>query len=278
LLDFQKLTQLHKPILMGILNITPDSFSDGGLFCHADIINKHITDLSDSGVHIIDIGAESTRPNSIKIDTDTEINRLSVLKLPLKNNLNHFYSIDTYKAKTAEFALKNGFHIVNDVTGLLYDANMASVIADYDAGTVIMYNHTYTQTPSDNIVYDCLVGLQKSLDIALKHNINPHKICLDIGIGFGISPQQNITLINHIHHFKVLGFPLMVGASRKSFINHFLQIDNPQKRLGATIATHYQAVKNGADIIRIHDVHDHKQFFAMMTILNHAVSESFVHA
>ncbi len=263
---------------MGILNITPDSFSDGGVFCHADTLNKHIVDLWQAGTHIIDIGAESTRPNSIKIDADTEINRLSALQLPLKNSANHYYSIDTYKAKTAEFALKNGFHIVNDVTGLLYDTNMASVIADYDAGAVIMYNHSHTQTPSDNIVHDCLVGLQKSLDIALKHKINPDKICLDIGIGFGITPQQNITLINHIHHFKALGFPVMVGASRKSFINHFLQIDNPQKRLGATIATHYHAVKNGADVIRIHDVHDHKQFFVMTTILNHAVSESLVHA
>jgi dihydropteroate synthase len=131
-----------------------------------------------------------------------------------------------------------------------------------------MHNQTITDNPSGDIIADTMAGLQMSLDIALKHGINPNRICLDIGIGFGVTPQENIILIKNMHIFKTLGFPIMVGASRKSFINHFLKITDPQKRLGASIATHYQAVKNGADIIRIHDIHDHRQFFAMMTVFD----------
>jgi dihydropteroate synthase len=268
LVNFRTLIGLHQPVLMGIVNVTPDSFSDGGMFICSKSLETHINALWQLGTHIIDIGAESTRPNSVAIDSDTEIARLLSLNLPLKSPINTYYSIDTYKAKTAEFALKNGFNIVNDVTGLHHDTDMAKVIADYHAGVIIMHNQTLTQDPSGNIITDTMVGLQKSLDIALKHDINPDKICLDIGIGFGVTPQENIMLINHLQTFKTLGFPIMVGASRKSFINHFLHITDPKKRLGASIAAHYHAVKNGADIIRVHDIDDHKQFFSMMAVFN----------
>lgn len=268
MVNFRNLIALYQPVLMGIINVTPDSFSDGGMFICSQSLETYIDTLWQFGTHIIDIGAESTRPNSVKIDADTEIARLLSLNLPLKSDANRYYSIDTYKAKTAEFALGNGFHIVNDVTGLHYDTDMAQVIADYHAGVIIMHNQTMTQNPSGNIITDTMVGLQKSLDIALKHGINPEKICLDIGIGFGVTPQENIMLINHLQIFKTLGFPIMVGASRKSFINHFLGVTDPQKRLGASIAAHYQAVKNGADIIRVHDSDAHKQFFAMQAIFD----------
>ncbi len=268
LVNFRNLIALHRPVLMGIVNVTPDSFSDGGMFVCSQTLETYIDTLWQLGTHIIDIGAESTRPNSVLIDMDTEIARLSSLNLPLKLHTNRYYSIDTFKAKTAEFALKNGFNIVNDVTGLNHDTDMAKIIADYHAGVIIMHNQTMTQKPSGNIMLDTMTGLQKSLDIALKHGINPEKICLDIGIGFGVTPQENIMLINHLQTFKTLGFPIMVGASRKSFINHFLHITDPQKRLGASIAANYHAVKNGADIIRVHDIDDHKQFFAMMAVFN----------
>ncbi len=273
MVNFRNLIALHQPIFMGIVNVTPDSFSDGGMFLCSQSLETYIDTLWHLGTHIIDIGAESTRPNSVSIDADTEIARLLSLNLPLKSYTNRYYSIDTFKAKTAEFALKNDFHIVNDVTGLHYDTDMAKVIADYHAGVIIMHNQTMTQNSSvniisGNIIVDTMTGLQKSLDIALKHGINPEKICLDIGIGFGVTPQENIMLINHLQTFKTLGFPIMVGASRKSFINHFLHITDPQKRLGASIAAHYHAVKNGADIIRVHDIDDHKQFFAMMAVFN----------
>jgi dihydropteroate synthase len=258
---------------MGVLNITPDSFSDGGLAYHNNtVINQHIHDLWQQGANIIDIGAESTRPNAIQIDADTEIKRLSVMDLPVMQSENHFYSIDTYKAKTAQFALNNGFHIVNDVTGLHHDTQMARMIADYNAGIIIMYNHALNETKTGNIVDDCMNGLKKSLDIADKHQINHQKICLDIGIGFGTTPQENIILLNNIAHFKTLGFPILVGASRKSFIHHFLNIPDPKKRLGATLATHYHAMQQGADIMRVHDVFDHQQFFAMMPLFH-----SFTH-
>jgi dihydropteroate synthase len=268
LVDFRYLVSCDKPVLMGIVNVTPDSFSDGGSFDTSVALEQNIADLWQAGTHIIDIGAESTRPNSIKIDATTEIERLSILNLPLENHHNHFYSIDTYKARTAEFALKNGFHIVNDVTGLKYDKDMAKIIADYDANVVIMYNHAMNNTKTGNIVTDCFNGLQSSLDIAVQYGINPNKICLDVGIGFGMSPIENMVIINNLGILKTLGFPILVGASRKSFINHFLNIPDPKKRLGATLATHYHAVKNGADIIRIHDVYDHKQFFAIMPHFN----------
>lgn len=266
---FSTLAQKASPVLMGIMNITPDSFSDGGDLNHQNKTHEYINDLINLNVNIIDIGAESTRPNSIKIDAETEIKRLSTLKLPLRHTQNTFFSIDTYKAKTAEFALKNGFNVVNDVMGLQFDADMAKVIADHNASVIIMYNHSLTKNHSGNIITDAMTGLQKSLDIALKHNIAPNKICLDIGIGFGVKYEQNIALINHIPHFKTLGFAIMVGASRKSFIGHYLNIADPKQRLSGTLATHYHAVKQGADILRVHDVTAHQQFFKMLDICQH---------
>lgn len=273
MVNFFSLVKHHKPVFMGIVNITPDSFSDGGLLTQQDNIYHHIDALLQAGTNIIDIGAESTRPNSIPIDADTEIQRLSILNLPLRQSETCYYSIDTYKAQTAEFALKNGFHIVNDVTGLKYDPDMVKVVADYQAGIIIMHNQSRIINSTGNIVTDVYNGLSQSLEIALGHHIAESKICLDIGIGFGVTPQQNIELLNNISKFKSLGFPIMVGASRKSFIKHYLHIDNPQKRLGATIATHYYACQQGADIIRVHDVDDHKQFFDMLKICNHSSHE-----
>jgi dihydropteroate synthase len=274
---FSDIVANHKPSLMGVLNITPDSFSDGGLMSNGVIIHKHINDLWKIGVNIIDIGAESTKPNATQINSVAEINRLSVLNLPFKKSKNQYYSIDTYKAKTAEFALDNGFDIVNDVTGLKHDKQMAKMIASYDAGVIIMYNHALNTHKTGNIVNDCMNGLKESLDIADIYNINLSKICLDIGIGFGTTPQENLMLLNNISHIQTLGFPILVGASRKSFIHHFLDIPDPVKRLGATLATHYHAVQNGADIIRIHDVFDHKQFFDMMSLLKPSPPE-VIHA
>jgi dihydropteroate synthase len=265
-LNFNSLINNQSPILMGILNITPDSFFDGKKFDNHHIINQHIETLISHNAQIIDIGAESTRPNSQKIDSTTEINRLTCLDFPLKKQSNIYYSIDTYKAKTAEFALKNGFDIVNDVTGLQFDPDMIKVIAEHQAGIIIMYNHTFTHSASSSIIDDTLKGFDKSVNIALKNHIPKNKICLDIGIGFGTSPDQVIQLIHHIPTFKKLGFPILVGASRKSFIHHFLNIASPDDRLYATLAVHGFAFQNGADIFRIHDVKAHDDYFKMLKI------------
>lgn len=258
----------HKPMFMAIANVTPDSFSDGGDLISLKTLEKYFTEAWEMGAQIIDIGAESTKPNAQTIDIETEIMRLRVLNLPLRALEGRYFSIDTYKAKTAEFALKNGFHIINDITGLQHDPDIAKVAADYDAGLVIMHNQRLVDQPSGDILRDVMDGFKKSLDIAFKHHIHPQRICLDIGIGFGISPQDNIKLIHHISEFKALGYPIMVGASRKSFIQHFLGITDPKKRGPATLAAHHKAVINGANILRVHDLADHKQFFAMDALFN----------
>jgi dihydropteroate synthase len=263
---FNSLQNNPSPILMGILNITPDSFFDGGKFDNQDNVSHRINALITDNAQIIDIGAESTRPNSKKIDTDTEINRLSCLNFPLSKKNNIYFFIDTYKAKTAEFALKNGFDIVNDVTGLHLDSDMAKIVAEYQAGIIIMYNHSLSPALSSSIIDNALKSFDISLNIALKNHIPHNKICLDIGIGFGTTPYESIELIRHIPILKKLGYPILVGASRKSFIHHFLNIASPDNRLYATLATHAFAFQNGADILRIHDVKAHDDYFKMLKI------------
>lgn len=268
MINFHNLAQTHSPIFMAIANITPDSFSDGGQLTSREAIDQYLQECWDNGADIIDIGAESTKPNVTPIDSETEIQRLKALNFPLNASKGKYYSIDTYKSKTAKFALQNGFHIVNDVTGLQHDPDMAKIVADFNAGIILMHNQRLVSNPSGDIIQDVKDGLKTSIDIALKHNIKPQKICLDIGIGFGLKPQENIILINHLNQFKSLGFPILIGASRKSFIEHFLGIKDPQKRSSATLATHYRAIKNGANILRIHDLAKHVQFFAMDQIFN----------
>jgi len=255
---------------MGIANITPDSFSDGGDLSDSQKIAQYLQQLVKDNATIIDIGAESTKPDANAIEAETEIMRLKNIGLPLQKIKNILFSIDTYKAKTAHFALENGFDIVNDVTGLKHHQDIAKIVTDYHAGIILMYNHRLNQSPSSCIVSDVLDGLKQSIDIALSNNVAYDNICLDLGIGFGLKPEQNLILLKNMSKFKELGFPVMVGASRKSLIPHYIGPLEPKERVYATLALHHYSARMGADILRIHDVKAHSDFFKMLQFC-HAV-------
>lgn len=265
MIDFEQLINNSSPALVGVLNLTPDSFSDGGEFNKPEIIQRKIDTLFSQGTNIVDIGAESTRPGSKPVDDDTEIQRLKMLNLPLISMAHkyQFFSIDTYKATTATFALENGFHIINDISGLTHDPNMLKVAANYRCGIIIMHNHRLIERKNKDIIIDIKDNLSRLADKALKAGIRNHQICLDPGIGFGLEYEENLTILNNLNQIKALGFTLMVGASRKSFIGQALDIFRPQDRLYGTLAAHTIAFNNGADMLRVHDVQEHYEFFKM---------------
>ena len=262
--SFKKLLQEtgHYPLIMGILNITPDSFSDGGDYCPKNHALDHVQKMILEGADIIDIGAESTRPSAQPIAAEQEIQRLAPILAEICRASPKPVSIDTYKTQTAEFALSCGVQIVNDVKGLLYDRDMAHLIASSGAGIIIMHALDIKKGDCD-ILSKVVEGLSHSIEIALKAGVGEEQIALDIGIGFGKTYKQNLILLKNMHYFKDMGFPLMVGASRKAFIGHYLKQDNPKDRLYGTLGVHSEAVLRGADMVRVHDVAPHKQVFEM---------------
>lgn len=253
----------HHPLIMGILNLTPDSFSDGGDYFSKNHSLDHVQNMILEGADIIDVGAESTRPSADPISAEEEIKRLTPILGDICHASTKPISIDTYKAKTAEFALSCGVQIVNDVKGLLYDEDMASLIASSGAGIIIMHSLDIQKGDCD-IPLKVVEGLSHSIEIALEAGVAEEQIALDIGIGFGKTFEQNLILLKNIASFKEMGFPLMVGASRKSFIGHYLKQDNPKDRVFGTLGVHGNAVSKGVDIVRVHDVAPHKQVFEMM--------------
>jgi dihydropteroate synthase len=250
--------------LMGIMNVTPDSFSDGGAFDSVNRAVVHALSLQAEGADILDIGGESTRPNSIPVSEEIELERVMPVIAVLVPHAQReaLLSIDTYKSKVAEKALSLGVDIVNDVGGLTKDLAMAEVIAHYRAGVVIM--HSAPLSPNDLCIEKALqLFFDQTVTYALKAGISCDKIMLDIGIGFGKTLQQNILAIHAISSLRSFRFPLLVGASRKSMIGSILGEKDPQKRLFGTLATHSQAIMQGASWLRIHDVKPHADYFKM---------------
>lgn len=268
-LSFEQVFSLrkHTPLLMGIANITPDSFSDGGDVFNKDSFLSYLEEIKNCDVAVLDIGAESTRPNAQEISSEEEINRLKDM-LPLINeNFHGFISIDTYKAKTAEFAFSHGVEIVNDVYGFLYDKDMARVVSDNRALAILMHQDKESKN-AENIVTNVIDGLSKSLDIALKHNIPSENIMLDVGIGFYKTYEQNLILLKNLSLIKKrLPFKFLLGASRKSFIGHYLSIENPKNRVYGTLAVHLHAMKYDIDMIRVHDIKAFDDVFKMINLI-----------
>jgi len=242
-----------RPIVMGVLNITPDSFSDGGQFLDPQVALQHAQRMIDDGADIIDIGAESTRPyqGAKPVALEEELRRLQPV-LPAVAKLRVPVSIDSMKPEVALWALSEGATIINDVWGLQRDPSMARVVADHGVPVVIMHNR-YKADPGINIFSDINAFFAHSLDIANKAGIAPDKIVLDPGIGFGKTPEQSISVIARLDAFKRFGRPLLLGASRKRFIEHVAP-SGPTERVGGSLAAHLLAVINGANIIRTHDV------------------------
>ncbi len=238
---------------MGILNVTPDSFSDGGRFVDPAAAIAQAAAMARQGADIIDIGAESSRPygGAQPVPADDELARLDAV-LPAVVKLGLPVSIDTVKANVAAWALDRGASIVNDVWGLQRDPEMAKLAALHSVPVVVMHNRERADAAID-IVAEMLAFFSRSLEIAERAGIVRDRIVLDPGIGFGKTPEQSLTCIARLAELKRFGLPLLVGASRKRFINAVTP-SAPDERIGGSIASHLLAVQNGAAIIRAHDV------------------------
>lgn len=248
-----RLLALGRPIVMGVLNVTPDSFSDGGRFLDpVDAIDQARRVIAE-GADLLDIGAESTRPygGAVAVPIAEEMRRLGPV-LPAVVGLGVAVSIDTMKAEVAAWALAAGAAIVNDVWGLQRDGELARVVAQYAVPVIIMHNREAAD-PAIDIVADICAFFSRSLDIAARAGIARQNIVLDPGIGFGKTPEQSLTAIARLPELKSFGLPLLVGASRKRFIDTVSPAP-PDQRLGGSIAAHLLAVAGGAAIIRTHDV------------------------
>jgi dihydropteroate synthase len=238
---------------MGVLNVTPDSFSDGGRFFDPAQAIAQAQHLAAEGADIVDVGAESSRPygGAVRVSIDEERERLAPV-LPAVAALGVPVSIDTMKAGIAAWAHDQGAAIVNDVWGLQRDADMARVVAERGVPIVIMHNRD-SADPAIHIVADVTDFFSRSLDIAARAGIARETIVLDPGIGFGKTAEQSMTCIARLDAWRGFGLPLLVGASRKRFINSIVPSE-PMERLGGSLAAHLLAVENGAAIVRVHDV------------------------
>lgn len=251
-------SQLTSPQVMGILNVTPDSFSDGGKYLDVHTALDRIYYMLHEGATIIDIGGESTRPNAEPVSEEEELGRvIPILEKAIATFGKAFFSIDTTKYEVAKHALKLGAHIINDVSGLQKEPRLADLCAQYDATYVLMHSQgdpkTMQKNPSyQNVVKDISSFFKEKIQILESKGVN--KIVLDPGIGFGKTLEHNLKLIAQLDSFQKFGFPVLVGASRKSMIGQILDGCPSSERLTGTIAVHYHALMNGAKILRVHDV------------------------
>lgn len=247
--------------LMGILNVTPDSFSDGGQYLSPIDALAQAQAMIREGADMIDVGAESTRPGAHIIPAEEEIARLLPVLSALTETLQVPISVDTYKAAVARKALEAGAHVVNDIWGFQHDPAMAETVAEFGAGAVLMHNGRGAEYTGD-IVSEVKRFLEQSVNIATEAGVDTALIVLDPGIGFGKSVAQNLELMRRLGELRSLGFPLLLGASRKSVIGKTLDLEVGQ-RLEGTLATSVAGVQQGADIIRVHDLQANRRAVCM---------------
>ena len=259
------LAQASDPVLMGILNVTPDSFSDGGEFFAVKPAVAQAEKMLDEGAHMIDVGGESTRPGSDPVSSEEELRRvLPVIRGILESRPETKISIDTYRASTAEAALDAGARVVNDVTALRGDLKMAGLVAERSCPVAFMHmlgepklmqrDPRYEDVVRE--VRDFLVG---RVEYALSAGVREENVILDPGIGFGKTLRHNLELLNSLNVFVELGFPVLVGASRKSFLGKILGSDAAGDRLFGTVATNVVAYERGATLFRVHEVRANKE-------------------
>lgn len=253
---------LEKSIsIMGILNVTPDSFSDGGKFIEKDKALFQAEKMVKEGVDIIDIGGESTRPFSEPVELDKELDRVIPIIESINKNIETIISIDTYKSKIADEALKNGAEIINDISGFTFDQEMINIAKQYNPGCIIMHikgtpKNMQKDPIYDDIVKDILGVLSMRVNELKKNGLN--KLIIDVGFGFGKSLEDNYVLLRNMNKFTSLGCPILVGLSKKSMIGKVID-EEPGNRLYGTIALNTIAIINGAKIIRVHDVAENLQ-------------------
>ena len=258
-LDFSK-----KTYLMGILNVTPDSFSDGGQYFDRTLAIKRAHEMVEEGADIIDIGGESTRPGSEPVTLQEEIARTIPVIEALAKDVKVPISIDTYKAEVAKRAMDAGASIVNDISGLRFDPEMPELVSRYKVPVVVMHIKGTPKNMQANPVYEALIPeimdyLRESIRLAVESGIAEDKIIIDPGIGFGKTFAHNLEIIKNLHEFTLLEKPLLVGVSRKAFIGKILGDALASERLEGTAAAVAIAILNGANIIRVHDVKEMKK-------------------
>ena len=245
--------------IMGILNVTPDSFFDGGKYNSIDSALKRAEQLIEEGLDIIDIGGESTRPGADAVDIDEELRRVvPVIEAIKKRFKDTAVSIDTYKSKVAKEAIEAGADIVNDISGLSFDEKMVDLLSSNECGIVAMHikgkpKNMQKHPKYEHLIYEINSKFDAILNKIKEYGIDDKRIVLDPGIGFGKAYLDNLTILNNINSFKIFGRPILIGASRKSFIGAILDND-PDERLYGSLAAHISAFINGASIIRTHDV------------------------
>ena len=243
---------------MGILNVTPDSFSDGGLFLDAETAVKRAVEMEAAGADIIDVGGESTRPGSTGISAEEELRRILPVLEGLRGKIQIPISVDTSKAEVAEAAAKAGAEIVNDVTGLRHDRRIAEIAGRRKLGLILMHMRgtpaTMQKAPfARDVIRDVKAGLRKSVEQAVRAGVSRAQIVIDPGIGFGKSHEQNCEIIQRLDQIAKLGFPLLVGTSRKSFLGTALK-RTESDRMWGTAASVAGSILQGAHIVRVHDV------------------------
>lgn len=242
--------------VMGILNVTPDSFSDGGKFNSVNSAIMRAKEMVELGADIIDIGGESTRPNHEEVGEEEEIKRVIPIISALSKEINIPISIDTYKARVAELSIKAGASLINDVWGFKKDKEIAKVAAKYDVACCLMHNKENKEYT--NIMEDILKELNESIEIALNAGVKKQKIMLDPGIGFAKTYENNIEVMNNLEKLKVLNYPLLLGTSRKSMIGNALNLP-VEERTEGTIATTVIGIMKGYDFVRVHDIKENKR-------------------
>ncbi len=261
----EKKFELKEIYFVGILNVTPDSFSDGGLFFDKEKAVERGVEMVEEGADIIDIGGQSTRPGSEEISEDEELERVIPVIEELSKKINVPISIDTTKAKVAEEAFKAGASILNDISALHFDENMASFLEKWKPSLILMHikgkpKDMQKDTTYNHLPYDILSFLYEGIEVARKCGVSKEKIIVDPGIGFGKDFEQNLWILKNLSFLKILGCPILVGTSRKSFIGKILN-NQPRERIYGTLASNLIAYKKGANFFRVHDVKAHKEFF-----------------
>jgi dihydropteroate synthase len=256
----------NKTYIMGILNVTPDSFSDGGKFFSVDTAIKHGIEMEKEGADIIDIGGESSRPGSKPVSINEEMNRVIPLIKELANKIKIPLSIDTYKSEVAKKSLDLGVSMINDITALRHDKNLALLVAEHDVPICLMHMKGEPQNMQKNPIYNDVVKevydfLKERINYAISSGVKKENIIIDPGLGFGKRTgngiEDNSEIIHRLSELKDLGYPILIGASRKTFIGNMCGCKRPlqvHERLEGSIAAACTAVMNGADIVRVHDV------------------------
>ncbi|GAB6072246.1 dihydropteroate synthase [Venenivibrio stagnispumantis] len=274
-----------KTVIMGVLNLTPDSFSNGDTNPYYKNVEKaveRIAKMLEEGADIIDIGGESTRPGATPVPVEEELERvLPVIKAARKELGDKFFiSIDTYKSKVAQYAIEEGADIINDISGFTLDREMPSVVAKYDCPVIVNHIRGNPQTMQqgdiyyDDVVMDISKFLHKQISFAMEKGVRKDRFIIDPGIGFGKKVEHNVEIIKRLNEFKILGFPIMIGISRKSFLGIILKnllnlekMPSPKERLNATLGATAYAVLNGAHIVRTHDIKETVEFLTILDII-----------